>query len=59
MSQWLTIQTERALYVDQGRETILCDRLPPAATLVVCLSSESTDELRQALRSNTEEQRND
>jgi tRNA A37 threonylcarbamoyladenosine synthetase subunit TsaC/SUA5/YrdC len=32
---WVTIDAERALYVDRGVETILCDRLPGPVTLVL------------------------
>jgi hypothetical protein len=32
---WTTIHAERVLYVDRGREVILCDRLPPHVTLVL------------------------
>lgn len=34
---WITIECERALYVDRGQATILCDRLPSPVTLVVKL----------------------
>ena len=34
-ARWITIDVERALYVDRGREVILCDRLPSPATLVI------------------------
>jgi hypothetical protein len=39
MSKWVTLDCERALYVDRGRDTILCDRLPSPITLVVKLAS--------------------
>lgn len=32
---WVTLTAERALYVDQGKTTILCDRLPSPITLVL------------------------
>lgn len=32
---WITIEAERILYVDRGRNVILCDRLPEAGTLVL------------------------
>ncbi len=32
---WLTVTAEAAHYVDHGRETILCDRLPRPITLVL------------------------
>lgn len=35
---WLTIEAERILYVDRGRNVILCDRLPEAGTLVLKLN---------------------
>jgi predicted phage tail protein len=44
---WITIEAERILYVDRGRETILCDRvvLPTAGALVVRLSDEQVKQL--------------
>ena len=35
---WITIEAERALYVDRGATAILCDRLPDRPTLVVRLT---------------------
>ena len=32
---WETIECERVLYVDRGKNVILCDRLPSPVTLVV------------------------
>lgn len=32
---WITIAVERALYLDEGREKVLCDRLPSPVTLVL------------------------
>jgi hypothetical protein len=43
MSEWLTIECERALYVDRGRETVLCDRLPSPITLVVKLTAQAIE----------------
>ncbi len=37
---WITIEAERILYVDRGRNVILCDRLPGAGTLVLQLTTE-------------------
>ena len=37
---WITIEADRILYVDQGRNVILCDRLPEAGTLVLRLTAE-------------------
>jgi hypothetical protein len=34
-SGWLTITADRALYLDQGKDAILCDRLPSPVTLVL------------------------
>lgn len=33
--RWVTVHVERALYVDYGINTILCDRLPSPITLVL------------------------
>jgi hypothetical protein len=35
--RWVTIEAERALYVDRGRTVVLCDRLPSPVTLVLKL----------------------
>lgn len=32
---WITLECSRVLYVDRGRETILCDRIPSPVTLVI------------------------
>ena len=32
---WRIIECERVLYVDRGRDNILCDRLPSPITIVV------------------------
>jgi len=37
---WVTIEADRILYVDRGRNVILCDRLPEAGTLVLRLTPE-------------------
>lgn len=36
--EWITVHAETAHYVSEGRETILCDRLPSPVTLVVKLA---------------------
>jgi hypothetical protein len=41
---WATIDAETALYVDRGRETILCDRLPSPVTLVLKIKQGSIPE---------------
>lgn len=46
MSEWITIECERALVVSRGRDVILCDRLPPNPTLVLKLSDEELKKLR-------------
>jgi hypothetical protein len=40
--EWLTLECERAHYVDRGRDVILCDRLPSPVTLVVKLARAAT-----------------
>lgn len=35
--RWVTVQAERALYVDHGVETILCDRL--ASPIIIVLKN--------------------
>jgi len=35
LGEWAAITAERVLYVDKGKETILCDRLPSPITLVL------------------------
>ncbi|MGY3359793.1 hypothetical protein ACVWZK_006456 [Bradyrhizobium sp. GM0.4] len=48
---WITVDVERALYVDRGRNVILCELMPGHQTLVLKLKGgEMTDEL-QRLRS--------
>ena len=39
--KWVTLECERAHYVDRGRNVILCDRLPSPVTLVVKLARAS------------------
>jgi hypothetical protein len=39
MSDWIALECESVLYVDRGRDIILCDRLPHPVTLVVKLAS--------------------
>lgn len=34
-ADWVMVQAERAHYVDNGREKVLCDRLPSPVTLVL------------------------
>lgn len=43
---WITIDAERALYVDRGVNIILCDRLPSPVTLLVKISDEQAQYLR-------------
>lgn len=33
--RWITVECERALYVDRGRTAVLCDRLPSPVTMVL------------------------
>lgn len=49
---WVTIDVERALYVQRGRDTILCsDREQPGAlTLVVSLSEQARRKLLEELK---------
>lgn len=35
MSEWVTIECERVLYVSDGNTKILCDRLPSPVTIVI------------------------
>jgi hypothetical protein len=35
LGEWVALTAERVLYVDKGKETILCDRLPSPITLVL------------------------
>lgn len=57
---WETIECERVLYVSEGKERVLCDRLPSPVTLVVKrLASRPTppscevDGLRKPLEAST------
>lgn len=43
---WLTLECERALYVDRGSDLILCDRLPSPVTMVLKLSEKAAARLR-------------
>ena len=36
-ADWITLDVDRALVVDRGRDAILCDRLPSPVTLVLKL----------------------
>ena len=45
---WVTIAAERVLYVDRGREVILCDR-QATPEIVVQLSSEALASLRKQI----------
>jgi hypothetical protein len=48
---WITIEVERALYVDRGRDVILCDdHCPGRRVIVVKLSDQAVNELRGDLR---------
>lgn len=41
MSGWITVEAERVLYADRGRDVILCDReMPGPVTLVIKISDE-------------------
>lgn len=51
MSEWLTIECEKALYADRGKTVVLCDRLPSPVTLVVKVSDEELKKLRANARS--------
>lgn len=45
---WITVDVERALYVDRGRNVILCELMPGHQTLVLKLKgSEMTDEVQR------------
>jgi hypothetical protein len=35
--EWITVRAKRALYIDQGKTTVACDRLPSPVTLVIQL----------------------
>ena len=52
---WVTVEAERILYVDDGRELILCDRLPSQGTLVLRLSQDQLAALPSPPTSNTKE----
>lgn len=54
MDVWLTIETERALYVDRGKEIILCDRLSSPVTLVVRMTKENATKLMTQLNERAE-----
>lgn len=49
---WITIEADRILYVDRGRELILCDRvaLPSAGALVLRLSADQIKQLAAQIR---------
>jgi len=49
---WLTIEADRALYADRGRDVILCDRLASPITLVVRVNEISAAALRRQLNAN-------
>lgn len=50
MDQWITVECERALYVDFGINVVACDRLPSGpVTLLVKLSGEQIDKLHGQL----------
>ncbi len=44
--EWITLRVDRALYLDEGREAVLCDRLPSPVTLVLKLSTPNPSETR-------------
>lgn len=41
MSKWITIEAQRVLYVDRGRDVILCDRGHPGPVTLVLKLEES------------------
>jgi len=49
LGEWVTIECQRVMYADRGRETILCDRLPSPVTIVVELSAEAKERLAAEL----------
>lgn len=55
LEPWLTLECEAAHYVDQGKEVILCDRLPRPITLVVKLAGggEIAERLQRNLATHT------
>lgn len=53
MSEWVEIDCERALYVDRGRDVILCDRLPSPVTLLLKLSDEEITKLLSSVSKTT------
>lgn len=51
-SVWITINVERALYVDRGKVNLLCDRGivgPHGGTLVLKLKQGAAEDLQNAL----------
>jgi len=51
---WFTLNVERALYADRGRDAILCDRLPSPTTLVVKISNAERERLKRELLENAD-----
>lgn len=43
--RWIEVEAERTLYIDRGREVILCDRCHPAGTLLLLVNAESAERL--------------
>lgn len=46
---WIKVECIRALYVDHGRDIILCDRLPSDCVLVLALTDKQREDLINAL----------
>jgi hypothetical protein len=42
-SVWITVEADRALYVDRGNTVVLCDRLPSPVTLVLLVASREAE----------------
>lgn len=48
--KWVTVRVERVLYINRGRDVILCDdNFPNGAELVLRLSPEAVQKLRDDL----------
>ena len=53
--RWIHINCQRALYVDRGRETILCDRDIPSELLIL-VSPEAIELLKRDLAQNSNDE---
>lgn len=49
MSEWITVNCERALYVDRGRDVIACDRLSSNVTMLLKVAAAEIETMRQQL----------